>query len=135
MTDVVEALPLVTDTVRARILEAERTTDAHTALMTAVPSMSSLEVGGVARRSRLPERCGVAAWNVERCLFPEASAQHLVPHEVDVILLSEMDRGMARILQRNTTRIMAEALGMTYAYVVEFYEMDLGGETERALRG
>lgn len=71
------------------------------------------------------------AWNLERCLFPEDSAEHLTQHAPDVVLLSEMDHGMARTKQRHTTAAMAEALGMHYAYGVEFYEIGLGGPTER----
>ena len=73
----------------------------------------------------------VAAWNLERCLFPAESAAHVAARDADVVLLSEMDDGMARTAQRDTTAEVAAALGMGYAYGVEFHELDLGGQTER----
>jgi endonuclease/exonuclease/phosphatase family metal-dependent hydrolase len=73
----------------------------------------------------------VAAWNLERCLFPEESAAHIAATGAPVMLLSEMDDGMARTAQRNTTAEVAAILGMQYAYGVEFIELGLGSETER----
>ncbi|PLW78396.1 endonuclease [Cohaesibacter celericrescens] len=131
MTDLVSSLPDITDAERHRILRVERTPDQHRALLTDIPAMTALEVGGKAKSSRLSADFTVAAWNVERCLFPDRSANHLASHTPSVVLLSEMDSGMARTGQRNTTAEMANALGMRYAYGVEFFEMGLGGPTER----
>jgi endonuclease/exonuclease/phosphatase family metal-dependent hydrolase len=47
----------------------------------------------------------------------------------DFILLGEMDLGMARSGNAHTTRALATALGMNYAYGVEFLELT-GGELE-----
>ena len=77
---------------------------------------------------RLPITVG--AWNLERCLFPEPSVRNV--DDCDVLLLSEMDHGMARTDQRNNAREMAGALGMSYAYAAEFLELGLGSPTERA---
>jgi len=131
MTTKVDALPLVSDADRARINAAPRSPDAHRALMDSLPAMSLLEAGGAANGPVLPAQFRVAAWNLERGLFPEKSADLLRAHDVQVVLLSEMDSGMARTGQRNTAAAMAGALGMEYLYGVEFYEMDLGGPTER----
>ncbi len=73
----------------------------------------------------------VAAWNLERCLFPEASAAKLAATGAGLILLSEMDKGMARTAQRHPTAEIAASPGITYAYGVEFVELGLGSETER----
>lgn len=124
-------IPEISPKQQAAILAAPRTADVHRGFMAELPAMGALELGGAAPRDRLPAEFGVAAWNVERCLFPEASAAHLAPHNLDVILLSEMDSGMARTGQRNTTAEVAAAMGCTYAFGVEFYEMGLGGATER----
>ncbi|WP_260350168.1 hypothetical protein [Alloyangia mangrovi] len=70
----------------------------------------------------------MGAWNLERCLFPEASAAHA--GDCDLLLLSEMDHGMARTKQRNTTAVMAAEQGMVYAYAVEFLELGLGSPIE-----
>lgn len=132
MTRIVDTLPLVTKAQRAALLSAPRTAQAHRALMAEVPAMTALEQGGAASAARLPAQFTVAAWNVERCLFPDASAAHLLPHAPALVLLSEMDSGMARTAQANTSAEMARAMGMTYAFGVEFHELGLGGETERA---
>lgn len=44
----------------------------------------------------------------------------------DFILLNEMDVGMVRSQNRHTTRLLAYALGLNYAYAVEFVELTLG---------
>ncbi|QFU09545.1 Endonuclease/Exonuclease/phosphatase family protein [Rhodobacteraceae bacterium THAF1] len=129
---VADALPNVTKAQRDRLLDAPRTAEAHRAMMLDVPAMRMVQTGGAPSISVLPGSVTAVAWNLERCLFPEESAAHLAIHSPDVVLLSEMDHGMARTGQRHTTAAMAEALGMTYAYGVEFYEMDLGGPTERS---
>lgn len=129
MTRTVAALPPVTDAQKARISSSPRTTAAHSALMDEMPAMHLLEVGGKPR-APLQREFTAAAWNLERCLFPQASAGFLAARAPTLVLLSEMDLGMARTAQRNTTAEIADALGMTYAYGLEFFEMGLGGETE-----
>ena len=130
MTRIVEALTLVSEVEKQQILQAPKSPDSHRKLMKAVPAMSEIEKGGHASVSKLGEDVTVAAWNLERCLFVEQSATKLAALGADVVLLSEMDCGMARSAQRHTTRDMAEQLGMQYSYGVEFYEMGLGGDFE-----
>lgn len=131
MMPTVSELQMVSPDDRARILAAPRTSAAHRGLLASLPGMNAVQCGGAPRAVQLPDKFPVVAWNLERCLFPEDSAAHLADIAPQVILLSEMDHGMARTKQRHTTEIMAQALGMTYAFGVEFFEMDLGGETER----
>lgn len=122
----------ISDADRARILETPRTRDAHRQLLAETPAMNAVQIGGTASDITLPAQFTVAAWNVERCLFPEETAAHLAPRSPDIVLLSEVDHGMARTSQRHTTEDVAAPLGMTYAFGVEFHELDLGGATERA---
>jgi hypothetical protein len=86
---------------------------------------------GLPTQDQVPQVFTIAAWNAERCLFPEKSAALLQAQQPDVVLLSEVDCGMARTAQRHPTAEIAEALGMSYAYGVEFFELGLGGETEQ----
>ncbi|WP_409233625.1 endonuclease/exonuclease/phosphatase family protein [Ruegeria sp. B32] len=132
ITNIVSSLPPVSDDVRDRILAAPRTAEAHRALMAQTPAMNAVQLGGNATRDVLGARFSAAAWNVERCLFPEESAAHLAAVTPDIVLLSEVDHGMSRTGQRHTTAEMADKLGMAYAFGVEFHELDLGGPTERA---
>ncbi|WP_170464812.1 endonuclease/exonuclease/phosphatase family protein [Ruegeria arenilitoris] len=128
----VTELPAVTDDQRGRILAAPRTAQSHRKLLSELPAMNAVQLGGAASTEQLAEEFTVAAWNVERCLFPEATAAHLSKLSPDVVLLSEVDHGMARTAQRHTTEAVAAELGMAYAFGVEFHELDLGGPTERA---
>lgn len=132
ITRTTTSLPPVTDTQKAAIHAAPRTAEAHRALLADLPAMQAVQLGGQPQARQLDETVNVAAWNVERCLFPQQTARLLAPLAPDVVLLSEVDHGMARTGQRHTTAEIAADLGMTYAFGVEFLELDLGGETERA---
>ena len=82
------------------------------------------------RRSR--DSLRVVAWNLERCKHLEASAALLASLQPDLLLLSELDWGMARSGNRHSARELAARLGCAYAFGVEFLELDLGGPAERA---
>jgi len=114
-------------------LAGEKTIEAHDAIMTRLGAMNTVETGGAPQRTLpLVFPFHVSSWNLERCLFVEDSAAHLGPDQPAVVLLSEMDDGMARTGQRHTTADLAATMGMTYAYGVEFMEMGLGSDTERS---
>lgn len=49
----------------------------------------------------------------------------------DVIILNEMDIGMARSDQQHTTRNLARYLGMNYAWGLEFVELTVGDANDR----
>jgi len=51
--------------------------------------------------------------------------------EADVIILNEMDIGMARTDQQHTTRLLAYHLKMNYAWGLEFLELTLGHQEDR----
>jgi len=83
------------------------------------------------RRAR-PRELRVVSWNLERGRFLVPAAGLLARSGADVVLLSEMDAGMARSEQHHTTRVLAQSLGHGYAYGVEFLELGLGRPEERA---
>ncbi|AUX74935.1 endonuclease/exonuclease/phosphatase family protein [Sinorhizobium fredii] len=117
---------------REGIARTERSIPTHDAIMAGIEAMNTIEVGGAATTpAPLAFPFTVAAWNLERCLFPEESAEHLRATGARLVLLSEMDNGMARTGQRHTTAEIASALEMQYAYGVEFIELGLGSDTER----
>ena len=126
-----DVLPPVTAAERARIVDGPRMAEVHRSILGDVAAMNAVQLGGSAAVATLPPTPAVAAWNVERCLFPEDTAAHLQGNVApDVVLLSEVDHGMARTGQRHTTEAVAAALGMAYAFGVEFHELGLGGPTE-----
>ena len=94
------------------------------------PEMNAVEVMNT---HPVPEAEGpirVVAWNMERGRNWQDGVTLLAGHDAlrnaDVLLLTEMDIGMARSGNVNTTREVAHALGMNYAYAVEFLELSLG---------
>lgn len=132
MTAVVSVLDVPSLDQRAGFTGGKKTIEAHDAIMNRLGSMNTVEVGGMPSRSLpLAFPFSVSAWNLERCLFVEECVAHLAGSEPAVVLLSEMDNGMARTAQRHTTADLADIFGMTYAYGVEFLEMGLGSATER----
>lgn len=129
---IVSALSVPSQETRAGFASIERTIAAHDVAMAARPEMNSIEVGGTPSSiAPLAFPFTVAAWNLERCLFAAESAAHLAATQAPVVLLSEMDNGMARTGQRHPTAEVAASLGMQYAYGVEFIELGLGSDTER----
>lgn len=79
----------------------------------------------------------VAAWNAERGRFLDGSIELLARVDADVVLLSELDSGMARSGNVDVPRRLAEALECGGAFGVEFVELGLGdaGETARVGAG
>ena len=77
MTQILDRLPPVTDDMRSQITAAPRTAEAHRALLSSIEAMNSVEVGGTTSFDALPEQLTVLAWNVERCLFPDKTADHI----------------------------------------------------------
>src|SRR5882762_303247 len=111
----------------------EKTYPIHEATIASLPCMNAVRTGGTATSAApLAFPFAVAAWNLERCLFPEDTAAKLNLTRAPLVLLSEMDEGMARTAQKDPTAIVAHELGMTYAYGVEFLELSLGSEIERS---
>jgi len=53
----------------------------------------------------------------------------------DIIILNEMDIGMARSGQQHTTRWLARTLGMNYAWGLEFVELTGGTRAEQRAAG
>lgn len=133
---VVGHLTPVTAEQRRRFLELPPTRLAHAEAHAAVPAFGQVEIGGssVTDPGAVPLR--VAAWNLERCLYPHVAAQVLRRHGVRLALLTEMDRGMLRTGQAHTIAAVAEALGQRYAYGLEFLELlPMPPPTGFALRG
>lgn len=116
---------------RDEIAQSEKTETYHRHLMQTLPCMNAIERGGEGNETALPRDFRVIAWNVERCLDIKGSAKLLASFDPDVVLLSEMDNGMARTAQKHTVKKLAKKLGMYYLYGVEFLELDLGSDIER----
>jgi endonuclease/exonuclease/phosphatase family metal-dependent hydrolase len=111
---------------RDRFVALEKTAENHAAALASVPSLQRVEAPVSNLTSPLSFPLTVAAWNLERCYAVEKSAAVIEAQGAELVLLSEVDNGMARTGQRHTSREIAALLGMAYAYGVEFLELELG---------
>jgi predicted N-acetyltransferase YhbS/endonuclease/exonuclease/phosphatase family metal-dependent hydrolase len=73
----------------------------------------------------------VVTWNVQRGRRPTELAALLANDDAGLILLSELDSGMARSDNVDIPDVLAGALGAGYAYGVEFVELGLGDPLEQ----
>jgi endonuclease/exonuclease/phosphatase family metal-dependent hydrolase len=101
--------------------------------------------GGAGGRADDPVR--VTAWNIERGSRLSEIVRVLREHPLlgrsDVLLLTELDYGMARSGNRHVAREIAGALGMNYAFAPCYIALNKGsgleseveGENEHALHG
>jgi endonuclease/exonuclease/phosphatase family metal-dependent hydrolase len=78
------------------------------------------------------DRLRVLAWNAERLKYLGASIDRLRRLDPDVLLLTELDRGMARSGNRDTPAELSVALGMAHVFAAEYIELGLGDARERA---
>jgi hypothetical protein len=68
---------------------------------------SALDVAPAASSTAARDAVFVVAWNAERCKFLDESAAFLAAQGADVLLLSELDWGMARSGQHHCARELA----------------------------
>lgn len=117
---------------RDRLDALERTEANHAEALAGLACLQRVEAPASARHEVLSFPLTIAAWNLERCYNVEKSAALLKREGAELVLLSEVDNGMARTGQRHTSRDIAFALDMNYAFGVEFLELELGAEVELA---
>ncbi|WP_342362035.1 endonuclease/exonuclease/phosphatase family protein [Terrarubrum flagellatum] len=109
-----------------------RTEAHHRACCDMVPAIDVLEFKAPAKPATPSARLRVAAWNAERCMFPAPSRKLLSQVDADIVLLTEMDQGMARANNLHTTAEMA-ADGAGFIFGVEFVELGRGSMREATL--
>jgi endonuclease/exonuclease/phosphatase family metal-dependent hydrolase len=88
---------------------------------------------------RNKESIEVVAWNIERGIRVDGIIRLLRAHpelqSADVLLLSEVDWGMARTNNRFITREVAAALGLNYAFAPCYLALTKGAGVEKAANG
>ena len=102
----------------------------HARLLSNWPCLNTIETHVPADQAAPLSGLKIAAWNMERCKSVERFADVIAGAGADVVLASEMDRGMARSGQRDTPGELARCLGMNYAFGVECVELGLGDDRE-----
>ncbi|PZV38183.1 endonuclease/exonuclease/phosphatase family protein [Mesorhizobium kowhaii] len=120
---------------REAMRDGPRDSATHLRLAAAIPALGQVEIGGKASRESVGETLTVVAWNVERLRHGDAIAATLAGQGPDVVLLSEVDEGMARSGNGHPLRVLADRLGHAFAYGVEFVELGGGNEAERLATG
>ncbi|KAL3932541.1 MAG: hypothetical protein SGARI_003935, partial [Bacillariaceae sp.] len=73
----------------------------------------------------------VVGWNAARGKYWSEFADMVQGSDPDLILLNEMDLGMARSGNLHTTQQLALRLGMNYAWGIEFVELTNGNREEQ----
>ncbi len=130
--DICTEFPVVPIAFRKEMLNGSKSHAAYRKSTSEIPALWSIESQPPINPTILESSVKVAFWNLERCKYAAASAEHLAIVDADVNLLCEMDIGMARSFQYHTTRKLVETLRGGYVYGVEFVELSLGDERERA---
>jgi endonuclease/exonuclease/phosphatase family metal-dependent hydrolase len=85
-----------------------------------------------------PKSLKIIAFNAERGKGLFELMQKNPEHEIfsaDIILLNEVDNGMARSFNKHITKELAEKCGFHYLYAVEFIELTKGNHKERKSKG
>ncbi|UCI08845.1 endonuclease/exonuclease/phosphatase family protein [Mesorhizobium sp. B1-1-8] len=120
---------------RKAMHDGPRDSATHLRLAAAMPALGEIEIGGKASRESAGETLTVMAWNVERLRHVDAIAATIAGRAPDVVLLSEVDKGMARSGNSHLLSRLADRLGHAFAYGVEFLELGTGNEAEQAATG
>jgi endonuclease/exonuclease/phosphatase family metal-dependent hydrolase len=98
-----------------------------------IPALRQIEIGGNApQRTAARGSLRVASWNVERLRHLQAIGDTLEQLAPDVMLLTEIDKGMARSGNGHRIAELAGRFDHGYACGVEFIELDRGDPEERA---
>lgn len=128
--ETVADLPRVSQAARDAMLTLPRDRETHRKLVGEVQALRLLETGGGAVGTGTgPLR--VAYWNVQRFHHFDACCALIRRMSPDVLLLGELDIGMARTDQRHCLREAAMSLRSNYVFGTEFLELGLGDEKER----
>jgi endonuclease/exonuclease/phosphatase family metal-dependent hydrolase len=104
----------------------------HDRLATGLPCLQAIELVPPPQPKPLGRSFRIAAWNAERCKYVPESAALLAGIGADIVLLTELDIGMARSGNRHTVRELARGVGAGYAFGVEYVELGLGDDREKA---
>lgn len=113
---------------QARRLTHDKT--AHHEFVNRIEALHVVEVQPPRQEQAVPRRLRIAALNAERLTRPEAVRLLIEKTGAHIVLLSEVDVGMARSGNSHTLRELARSLGWGYLYGVEFVELGLGDADE-----
>ncbi|MBV8393539.1 MAG: endonuclease/exonuclease/phosphatase family protein [Alphaproteobacteria bacterium] len=117
---------------RERIHAGPVTPEAFRAAFARLQALHAVETAASAVQAAPKDRLRVVFWNAERLKYLAPSIRLLGGLGADLLLLCEVDLGMARSGNRHTVAELGKALGHGYLFATEFVELDLGDARERA---
>ncbi|WFP64706.1 endonuclease/exonuclease/phosphatase family protein [Mesorhizobium sp. WSM4904] len=120
---------------RQAMREGPRGSATHMRHAAAIPALGEIEIGGRTSRDGAGASLTVMAWNVERLRHVDAIAATIAGQAPDVVLLTEVDKGMARSGNGHPLSRLADRLGHAFAYGVEFVELGIGNDSEQMATG
>jgi endonuclease/exonuclease/phosphatase family metal-dependent hydrolase len=132
VTAVVRDLSPVDLSERAAMLDGPRSREVHRSHFDRLACMGEIERGGaVPRRTTHEAPLRVVAWNVERLPHVGKFADTLLRLSPDLVLLNEVDKGMARTGNGHQIADLAQRMDASYLYGLEFLELGVGSARER----
>lgn len=109
---------------------AARGEDAHGALLARIPAFQAIEQAPPKQPHPRSGSLRIAAFNSERLKDRPAIRRLMSRAGAQIVLLSEVDLGMARSGNTHNVRDLIAGTGEGYLYGVEFVELDLGDQLE-----
>eukprot|EP00624_Nannochloropsis_granulata_P002456 evm.model.NODE_22258_length_46295_cov_59.100636.5 len=100
-------------------------------LTNAIVNLDAVETNNCLSTCNAHDQMTVVEFNAERGRHWMSALKILKPLNADIVILNEMDVGMARSDQQHTASLLASALGMNYAWGMEFTELTRGTKTEQ----
>jgi hypothetical protein len=100
-------------------------------LTDAIVNLNAVQMSNRLSTCNAHDQMTVVEFNAERGRHWMSALKILKPLNADVVILNEMDVGMARSDQQHTVSLLASALGMNYAWGMEFTELTRGTKTEQ----
>jgi endonuclease/exonuclease/phosphatase family metal-dependent hydrolase len=131
VTRTTDRLTLPTLAERQAIIDAPVVHDSFARAFDAAAALHAVEVRPPSAPRALGRKARIAFWNAERLKYQAASAALMASLGADVLMLCELDLGMARAQNRHTIRDLADTLGQGYVFGAEFVELGLGDLRER----
>ncbi|KAI9136180.1 hypothetical protein BKA69DRAFT_1105695 [Paraphysoderma sedebokerense] len=98
-----------------------------------LPNASTVEIDNSLSKCQNRNSITVVEFNAGHGRMWRQSVDIFKKFNADVIILNDMDIGMARSDQQHTTRLLAFSLGMNYAWGLEFFELTRGDRHEQNL--
>ncbi|MFO1035825.1 MAG: endonuclease/exonuclease/phosphatase family protein [Geminicoccaceae bacterium] len=132
VTRCVERIDLPSPAQREAVLREPVTETSFRRAFDEFESLHAVEVMASPAAADRLDTARIVFWNAERLKYAAPSAAMLERAAGDVVLLCEVDLGMARSGNRHTVADLAAALGTGYVFGVEFVELGLGDARERA---